>query len=278
MHARIRSIALALVMVAMGVVATQAPAAAAPAPTARLTGAFTVEVKVTESQGMWGGLAVGQKARRTYRFVPQCKAGGCRTVLTRTSAGGRVRTEVLEPSRTDPNLYSGKGQITVDCGNDVDGVVVSQGITSVANMRIRVTKRDAGGRATAFLVSTEVVNTPVKPNCTPGREVASGASVRATAAECTALGLPRISGPYRFATKPGVAISRSLPATSPSGSPLRWVISSRTFDAKAYKLVWNARGQFAITPPVKGTVRFLWTAVDVSGCAAKPRSVEIVTS
>jgi len=269
----IGAVALAVAMVVIP--SSTAVARAAPVPTARIQGAFTIDIRAIESVGVWQGLVVGgPHGRRTYTFKPRCKTGGCETVLTRTASQGATFTDVLKPVATDPNTYTGTTKILTDCHLD-DGTVLPNSTERTNLMTVHVTKRNVANTAMALSLDLSATYRNLDTRCHASHEIDKGVSTVATAAECKALGVPVATGPHSLGTTVGHRLVGRLPAASPKGSPLRWVFGAHDFSAKANAFVWDGRGAFAITPTTTGARVFSYQVVDVSGCPSAPKKVSV---
>ncbi len=168
-------------VVVVGVLALGvAPCLAGPVPTpgpapaearveghARIEGDVTVRVLRTVSSNP--DQPPGTVYFRTYRFVPQCVSGGCRTVLYRPRGDDFTRF-VLRPRRSTSGerLYRGTARPMADCETP-DGVI-ADAFTSIERIVVHTPRIDADNVATKVKGELVVDATPTPAGAAAGCE------------------------------------------------------------------------------------------------------------
>ncbi len=174
-----RSLAVVVVvlgMLALGVAPAQSDPVSGPGPRnvvtrapshARIDGDVTVRVLRTVSDNP--DQPPGYVYFRTYRFVPQCASGGCRTVLYRPRGDDFTRF-VLRPrqSASGERLYRGTARPMADCETP-DGVV-ADAFTSVERIVVHTPRVDAANVATKVKGELVVDATPTPAGAAAGCE------------------------------------------------------------------------------------------------------------
>lgn len=162
---------------------TPSPRSASPQVVghARIEGDVTVRVLRTVSNNPTQ--PPGTVCFRTYRFVPQCNAGGCRTILYRPRGDDFTRF-VLAPRRSasGERVYRGTARPSADCVDGNSGqVLVEDGFTTVERIVVHTPRVNASNVATKITGELQVNSTPTAAGaaagCTPGHFVSTFRSV-----------------------------------------------------------------------------------------------------
>ena len=157
-----------------------APTAADPGPTgasprvvgpARIEGDVTVELLTVVSDHPTN--PPGRIIYRTYRFIPQCSTGGCRTVLYRPRGDDFTRF-VLVPGRltSGERVYRGTARPLADCGSPDGQITVPDAYTSVERIVVHPRRVNADNTATKvrgeFRVQATLTPAGVAGGCEQG--------------------------------------------------------------------------------------------------------------
>lgn len=104
---------------------------------------------------------------RTYRFVPQCSSGGCRTVLYRPRGDDFTRF-VLKPRRSasGERLYRGTARPMADC--DTPDGVIADAFTSVERIVVHTPRVGVDNVATKVKGELVVDATPTPAGAAAG--------------------------------------------------------------------------------------------------------------
>lgn len=149
--------------------------AAAPTTPARLTGNFTVTMKVTQS---YHGDALGSVFVRPMSFTPSCAAGTCASTLTRTRGDGISISYLVKPTTT--GTYVGTKTYKGYCFRSGQPVVPN-GFTYTEKTTIKQT-RVTRGVISAFSGTLKLSFKPtavgVANNCQAGNETMSLSGTR----------------------------------------------------------------------------------------------------
>lgn len=165
-------VAIALALAASSV----APAQGQPTPP-RLQGTFALRGRLTTADNVYGEHQ-GQRVHRTWTFVPQCAAGGCRRVILKRRRSGRHILNVVVLTRRGPKLYVGRDRfwVALRCS----GRVVRHGGLATATISVRITRSAIVGTTRFASAVRATYNNPRRANLTrcPGGVGHDAASYR----------------------------------------------------------------------------------------------------
>jgi PKD domain-containing protein len=152
------AVAVAFALAASGV----APAQGQPTPP-RLQGTFALRGRLTTVDHVYGEHQ-GQRVRRTWTFVPQCAAGGCRRVILTRRRSGRHIVNLTVLKRRGPSLYVGRDRFWVALG--CSGRVVKHGGLATATITVRITHSAIVGTTRFATAIKATYNNPRRTNLT----------------------------------------------------------------------------------------------------------------